>query len=1034
MTSIKAYNVDTFDFEYVKQNNSGLLISGGGGGGGGDASSANQDIQILEAQATNSKLTTINSNLGIIRSDLHASGIVQEAIYQKLDTKLINCNTSNISGHVTIDSTDPIQVVSLAKVYGTLNNTFLTTDGDQALRVNVINQSSTAGLALESTLGQVKTAVEKNKYSGDLLLTAEKPLIKTEPVVIVFDEEIGPQIWGDSTVPWYNPEDGLEGWGYNNTTQGGAQLYYYANTQLTADATEGNIELGSLSAGWYIGSQALLTDADNRFILAVYTKPTGSGDAQPWYKSRKSYQLNSSFPLSKNVDYLFYWGTDPVDLHPELQHVELALANTQGPCASSEIVQFLSVNVPSVVPQYKFQGRVKRAGYIRNGVAREVVFANSLKRDAEAHINQMQFDTVVNGINVPGIPGPLIITGNVAIKQAVFTPDELTSNLCLQVRDELVQREVYATNGVLSDVVSGNLQFHVAVDALNNDSVGIYGYSPVLSMPEAIYTVDNSMKVYIDNVPAVNIQAQYAGNNVSLLTDASQRLLVSSQIEGDVNIGNQITGFATETTLDAIKSKTDQLTFGTASALLVEGQFFQPNQPVSFETPQDVNLFASDFKLTSTQTGASQFSLDVNINNIEAIPVSIDQMAFTAENELMVYDGDTFQELQTLNGKVSKCDTDNVTVSGNVSVTNMISGFATETTLDAIKLKSDLLTFSSKDGLNALLVKVDNQLTTPFSVTETNPLTNYATETTSSAIQTQTDKLAFSTTELDGNALNTRLYGHDVANDMVRPLRLGESLGLTIENAPGTSLSVSGAFYQAIQPVSIADTVTVSVSGTVPISSGSPLETRCYASSNGTNWHHLSSDANGQLNVHSKLQDGAGNDLTSSLVNGSRSLDVSCKGNVAVNLATSASGSLTSTSVSGTDTYNALHVITKGTTTVSGTTKSQAQDTNNNQIANNVSVMGPVQIGNSADTQGYLWVSAIFSFSSVTAGGQVYLEVSHDGSFWARPSSASTFIMSSMATTTGSIILSTACPFRYARLFVDSGFNGSGCSAWIVMK
>ena len=53
------------------------------------------------------------------------------------------------------------------------------------------------------------------------------------------------------------------------------------------------------------------------------------------------------------------------------------------------------------------------------------------------------------------------------------------------------------------------------------------------------------------------------------------------------------------------------------------------------------------------------------------------------------------------------------------------------------------------------------------------------------------------------------------------------------------------------------------------------LDTHCYASSDGTTWHQLSSDANGQLNVHSKLQDGSGTDITSTL-NGDtkQSLDV----------------------------------------------------------------------------------------------------------------------------------------------------------------
>jgi len=185
-----------------------------------------------------------------------------------------------------------------------------------------------------------------------------------------------------------------------------------------------------------------------------------------------------------------------------------------------------------------------------------------------------------------------------------------------------------------------------------------------------------------------------------------------------------------------------------------------------------------------------------------------------------------------------------------VTETNPISGFALETTQSDIKTQTDLLTFSSKDGLNALLVKVDNQITQPFSVTETNPLTDYATETTSSSIKNTTDKLSFVdkgtyqnlkvevdnttldthcfassdgtifhhlhsdingnlitlsrthdgsghdiaslATEADGRALNTVLFGYDPADDALKRLKIGEgpSGGLYVENSPATNLVV----------------------------------------------------------------------------------------------------------------------------------------------------------------------------------------------------------------------------------------------------
>ncbi len=56
------------------------------------------------------------------------------------------------------------------------------------------------------------------------------------------------------------------------------------------------------------------------------------------------------------------------------------------------------------------------------------------------------------------------------------------------------------------------------------------------------------------------------------------------------------------------------------------------------------------------------------------------------------------------------------------------------------------------------------------------------------------------------------------------------------------------------------------------------IDTHCYVSSNGTTWNYLSSDANGQLNVHSKIQDGVGTDITSTTIGAKQALDVNLAG------------------------------------------------------------------------------------------------------------------------------------------------------------
>jgi hypothetical protein len=237
----------------------------------------------------------------------------------------------------------------------------------------------------------------------------------------------------------------------------------------------------------------------------------------------------------------------------------------------------------------------------------------------------------------------------------------------------------------------------------------------------------------------------------------------------------------------------------------------------------------------------------------------------------------------------------------------------------------------------------------------------------------------------------------------VRPVRQGENGGLFVENI--TSVDFEVVVKQSV-PIEISGNVVVSDLSVNVLNSS--LDVHNYASSDGTTWHHLASDANGRLNVNARAHDGAGNDIASTDFGTFRALNVNVSNTAAV-------------PVSNTN-ANALY--------------SRALDVSNVQVATNASVTGPVHIGGlNADTQGYTYISAIMSFTSVTTGGQIYLEVSHDGStIWARPSSASVFVMSSGASVSASILLASPVPFRYARLWADTGFVAAGCNAFICMK
>lgn len=105
------------------------------------------------------------------------------------------------------------------------------------------------------------------------------------------------------------------------------------------------------------------------------------------------------------------------------------------------------------------------------------------------------------------------------------------------------------------------------------------------------------------------------------------------------------------------------------------------------------------------------------------------------------------------------------------------------------------------------------------------------------------------------------------------------------------------------------------------------------------------------------------------------------------------------------------------------------------QVATSATVSGPQQIGTIAvDTDGYAWIAAFISCpSGVSSGGQIYLQYSPDNNNWGQ-SYDSVFINTSGSATVGLIRLSSPVPFRYVRIWAESGFSATGVNAYIAMK
>lgn len=77
-------------------------------------------------------------------------------------------------------------------------------------------------------------------------------------------------------------------------------------------------------------------------IINVYSKPTGSGDAQAWYHSRKDYSIKSSQKINAGEHINLYAGDRP-ELKNDNRNIPLETLTSNGDCAGTEEILYIVV-------------------------------------------------------------------------------------------------------------------------------------------------------------------------------------------------------------------------------------------------------------------------------------------------------------------------------------------------------------------------------------------------------------------------------------------------------------------------------------------------------------------------------------------------------------------------------------------------------------------------------------------------------------------------------------------------------------------
>ena len=165
----------------------------------------------------------------------------------------------------------------------------------------------------------------------------------------------------DGTAPLADPTGQTAGWYYKNSNDISDKInwYYVSNSNPAVTMT-----LANFTAQYAV----IDVRASGAPFFAVYTKPTGSGDAASWYKSRLVYTpagLDLSAYIGQTI--LLHWGVDTGDF-PTLPRVECTLDpfSSNGTQASTEEVLFANLSTSTGYEAGRYEFVVSNLGYELN--------------------------------------------------------------------------------------------------------------------------------------------------------------------------------------------------------------------------------------------------------------------------------------------------------------------------------------------------------------------------------------------------------------------------------------------------------------------------------------------------------------------------------------------------------------------------------------------------------------------------------------------------------------------------------------------
>ena len=216
-----------------------------------------------------------------------------------------------------------------------------------------------------------------------------------------------------------------DSWLYSNTkSQGGSSLYWYANSTTSPQgAQEFNITKEMIDTLYSVVSINKTANNDALPIMGLYS-PSNTG----FYTSRWVYTIDPSELLLQNEKILIYYGTNPIDLYPNLRHIQLLFnaSASQGSLLPTEIIYLMSLNAPSAMAAGAISYNVYNTGFVlNNGIQNQYQFTSGIKSKGDLALSKLTVDNGVLGVSVSNVVGVV----NTNLDTMTFTSDQLNVNV-----------------------------------------------------------------------------------------------------------------------------------------------------------------------------------------------------------------------------------------------------------------------------------------------------------------------------------------------------------------------------------------------------------------------------------------------------------------------------------------------------------------------------------------------------------------------------------------------------------------------------